>query len=181
MTTDFWLVLAFGVPAVFLGMNVGLLWHEVIGHGLVAILLGGRFIGVTINFTMGWSHSYPPMNARPWKRVAQLGGGIVLTTLFGIACLLWAVHCSGRPILRFSLILIGVMSIMDSYEYPAFPKYLFQPFVDRLLFLARIKNRPETFDGMDALITIKLEEITTVWKVSSENLDEEIILTRRET
>ncbi|HKQ98828.1 MAG TPA: hypothetical protein VJV75_13200, partial [Candidatus Polarisedimenticolia bacterium] len=74
-----WLLfVALGYPAGFLILLV----HEAIGHGVVAELLGGRFLSLYLSPAVGWADFFAPSGARS---LAALGTAAPLAALVGLA------------------------------------------------------------------------------------------------
>ena len=72
------------LPFGYVGVLLAVVVHEVVGHGLVATLLGGSFEGFWIDFDgMGSASTGAPEGGEPWGAVAVLAGGIVATSLLG--------------------------------------------------------------------------------------------------
>ena len=84
-------LVAFLLPLGYLGLLLAVVVHELVGHGLVALALGGTFRGFTIHWdAMGWAAVSPPAVDGVWRHVAILSGGIMATTIVGSALLVYA-------------------------------------------------------------------------------------------
>lgn len=74
-------------PALYWAHIIAVVVHEVIGHGLVALLLGGRFDGFMISpDAFGWAHAYIPYDAEGylWRQSLVYAGGSVSTFFVGL-------------------------------------------------------------------------------------------------
>ena len=107
-------LLAFAVPwayAVYLG---AVLVHEVLGHGMTAWIVGGRFTGMSIRLDGGgWARA----DGGDLQWVVTAAGsivGVATGTLF-----LWlSTHLRARYLLRLALLLWGLMMVINDTSYP---------------------------------------------------------------
>ena len=73
---NFAVAVALLVPAAFLGDLLAVAVHELLGHGMAALLLGGDFWGFEIHLDgMGWAHVSLGLGAPYWKDVIMLSAG----------------------------------------------------------------------------------------------------------
>jgi hypothetical protein len=78
----------FILPIVYVSEILGTTIHEVLGHGLSAVLLGGQFSGFIVKWdTMGWAFADLPSGAPVTHHILNLASGIIVTTVCG--AILW--------------------------------------------------------------------------------------------
>jgi hypothetical protein len=91
--------------------------HEVAGHGLAAILLGGRCLGFTIDLEgMGWAYTLLPPGSPAWKHTAVLAAGVTATTGFGALCLLLAAKVR-KPFISLALLMASINMLLEGTSY----------------------------------------------------------------
>jgi hypothetical protein len=82
----------FLVPLAYAGMLLSVAAHEVLGHGLAAVCLGGKFLGFHMTLTgHGWSSVPLPPDAPAWKEITLLSAGMGAEFLLGAGLLILAV------------------------------------------------------------------------------------------
>jgi hypothetical protein len=78
-------------PIAYIGSLLAVAFHEILGHGLAALCVGGEFKGFILKWdAMGYAFAYPPANAVRRDTIVILSAGVVATTLAGIAFLILA-------------------------------------------------------------------------------------------
>lgn len=78
------LFILFMVPTAFLAIIASVTAHEVIGHGVVAVLLGGKFTGFGIRVDgMGWAN-VDIIGISSLRQAMVFAGGAVVTTISGL-------------------------------------------------------------------------------------------------
>jgi len=115
-------------PLGYAGALIGLAVHEVVGHGLVALLVGGDFRGFTLrpNIT-GLARAWPDRDAPLWREVAVLAGGVTATTLIGAALLAAAFGVRRRPFARIALASLASCFVLNGSLYMLWNAYHPQP------------------------------------------------------
>ena len=74
----------FVLPWGYVGVIAGVAVHEVVGHGLTALAVGGRFEGFELEwYGMGWASAYPAPGAPTWHASVVLLGGVTATVALG--------------------------------------------------------------------------------------------------
>ena len=114
------IVIAFIVlaPYGYFGMLLGVAVHEIAGHGLASLALGGRFIGFQLDFDgMGWAFVPFPAAAPAWKHVVKLSAGILATSVIGTALMLPACLLRKRPWVGLPLLVVSFAVLMDGIPY----------------------------------------------------------------
>ena len=114
------IVIAFIVlaPYGYLGVLLGVAVHEIMGHGLASVALGGQFFGFQLDFDgMGWAFVALPASAPAWKHVVMLSAGILATSVTGTALLLPAWLLRKRPWLGLPLLVVSFAVLMDGIPY----------------------------------------------------------------
>ena len=107
-------LLAFALPwayAVYLG---AVLVHEVLGHGVTAWIVGGRFTGMSITLDGGgWAMA----NGGDHQWIVTAAGSVVGVTT-GIVFLWLSTRQRARYPLRLALLLFGAMLVINDTSYP---------------------------------------------------------------
>ena len=110
------LVLLFA-PFAYLGMLVSVAIHEVVGHGLTTVCLGGQFLGFCMNLKgIGYASIPLPLDAPAWKLQAGLAGGMISTFLVG-ACLLCVAARVRGVVLAFILLILSATFLLEGSAY----------------------------------------------------------------
>lgn len=104
-------------PFGYLGILVGVAIHEVIGHGLTSLAVGGDFLGFQLDFD-GMGHALIPLESEEaWRHILVLSGGVAATSIFGLALLLGGYIFRRRPWIALPLIVISFGVLMDGIPY----------------------------------------------------------------
>lgn len=92
--------------------------HEVIGHGLVALALGGHFEGFEIAWDgMGYATAYADDGAPPWHELMVLAGGVAATTMFGVLSLALSRRHAAGSLFRPLYLAISLNCLLDGIPY----------------------------------------------------------------
>jgi len=111
-------LVAFLAPIVYVGILLEVTVHEVVGHGLTALALGGTFSGFTVHWDgMGWAQTSPDPNAGVWQAVAVLAAGIVVTTVVGASLCFWASRLRSDSGRGWVLAIIGSVMLLGGSQY----------------------------------------------------------------
>ena len=103
---------AFLGPMSYVAYITTVIFHEVLGHGVTAWLLGGEFSGFTIlPDGMGWASAWSEDHNN-----IVLAGGIVVCTIFGLT-LLWLGYRTRHLLARATLLLFAECMIQDAAPY----------------------------------------------------------------
>ncbi len=109
---------AFLMPIGYVGIILGVVSHELLGHGLTAILLGGHFEGFVIKSDgMGWAIAYPAQGAPEWHDSVIWAGGVAATMVVGLVLLGLGILCRRSLWLCTSLIILAQETLLDSAAY----------------------------------------------------------------
>jgi len=107
--------IALGIPIAYVGIILAVVIHEVVGHGLTAIVCGGEFQRFEI---------YPDGGGAAWTeetgrlgRAAVLAGGIASDVVFGALCLLAAGWKRFGPRARLVLLIFATTLFHDGLPY----------------------------------------------------------------
>lgn len=102
------------VPLAYASMLAGTVVHEVLGHGLTAIAVGGEFHGFVIRADgAGYARTSGDEN----HRIAVLAAGIVVTTVVGFALLLAARRLRGRDFACVAALVPALLFLQESGSY----------------------------------------------------------------
>lgn len=105
------------LPLLYVSSILAVCVHEVIGHGLVAQLLGGEFNGFTIKLDgMGWADIDAAGLALP-ELTAMYLGGAVCTALLCLLFLSLGISKRFSPVTRFTFALLSFGFLLDGFPY----------------------------------------------------------------
>jgi hypothetical protein len=114
-------------PVCYLGLLAAVAIHEVVGHGLAALLVGGEFRGFTLCWDgMGHARAFAPENASNWTRIAVLAGGIVSTIVSGILLTLAGAVARNAP-KKLVLFILGMNCLLEGFPYLLWNAYHPEP------------------------------------------------------
>ena len=107
----------FSLPVIYLGIILAVFIHEVIGHGLTTMLLGGRFNGFGIAPDgLGWAKV--DVSGLPPIRIALvLLGGVLSTTIFSLACFGAYRAFKRRQFAALTCLFFGLTALLDGLPY----------------------------------------------------------------
>jgi hypothetical protein len=118
----------FILPIVYVSEILGTTIHEVLGHGLSAVLLGGQFSGFAVKWdTMGWAFADIPAGAPVTHHILNLASGIIVTTLCGV--ILWGLVFlfRKRPDIQLALLVVVFIFLIDGLDYVVWNAYYPSP------------------------------------------------------
>lgn len=116
------------MPVAYSGALLAVAVHEVLGHGVSAILLGGEFTGFLLRLdVMGYASAWPAAHAPIWRQIAVLSGGVVSTTVFGAAFLMIALRLRNAPFLRIGLAVLASCFVLNGSLYMLWNSYQPRP------------------------------------------------------
>jgi Tol biopolymer transport system component len=102
----------------YVGELLAVAVHEVLGHGLAALCLGGEFTGFTIRWDgYGFACAYMGGDASVWHEIVMLSAGICVNFFFGIFFLALALMFRKRLFLRLSLLVFSIMAFLEAAAY----------------------------------------------------------------
>ena len=108
----------FLLPSIWVSVVLMVLFHEVVGHGCAALLVGGRFEGFVIHWWGGgFAYAFPPEDAPPLSRAFLYGGGIAVNLLAGGASLALALRIKDRIFLRLGFLLFAAVALLSAAKY----------------------------------------------------------------
>lgn len=113
MTRRVLLWCAYLLPLGYLGLLLAVTVHEVLGHGLTAVLYGGRFEAFYVTFDgMGaaWSSA-------PGHRIEVLAGGTIAQIALGTLLLAASALLRRRLLLRAGLLVLAFNLFLDGLPY----------------------------------------------------------------
>lgn len=107
----------FFLPIVYLGSIAAVTIHEVVGHGVVAALLGGDFLGFGILIdAMGWAR-VDIADISLFKQAIVLAGGTLLTNLCSIFFLVLGIRLKKSPLSSVALLTLAFTFLCDGLPY----------------------------------------------------------------
>jgi hypothetical protein len=137
----------FVLPVGYVAQILSVAVHEILGHGLTALLLGGRFSGFVLKWdAMGWAFcSLPPAAARSHV-VLHFASGIIATTICGLILLGLVFLFRTRLDIQLALLVASFVCLMDGIPYVLWNAY--QPLppgdIGWIVTLSCGQHRPET-------------------------------------
>ena len=115
----------FILPIVYISEILGTTIHEVFGHGLSAVLLGGQFSGFTVKWdAMGWALTDLPAGGTPAVyQILFWASGIIATTICGM--ILWGLVFlfRRRPDIQLPLLIGAFIFLLDGLDYVVWNSY----------------------------------------------------------
>ena len=122
------LLCALALPAAYSGVILGVSAHEILGHGLTAMVLGGEFYGFTLSWDgMGSAYTSTRDGAPASHRIVVLSGGIVVTTVIGAILLALASARKGRPLWSAGAAVLAACVLLDGAPYLLWSALLPEP------------------------------------------------------
>ena len=115
----------FALPLVYVAEVLCVITHEVLGHGLTAMLLGGQFFGFTVKWdTMGWALTdLPPGGTPAAYQILFWSSGIIATTVCGM--ILWGIVFlfRRRADIQLALLVGAFVFLIDGIDYIVWNSY----------------------------------------------------------
>ncbi len=106
------------LPFGYFGMLLGVTIHEVIGHGMTSLAVGGRFDGFYIALDgMGYAIVPSAEDAEPWRDVVVSSGGVISTTVSGLLLLSVASGFRQSTWIALPLLVVAYPVLMDGIPY----------------------------------------------------------------
>lgn len=128
----------FALPVLYVSLILSTAVHEILGHGLCAMLLGGEFSGFVLKWDgMGWAYSDLPATASLSHHILYLASGIAANLTCGAVLLGTALLLRTRPSAQLALFIISFTCLIDGSSYILWDAYHPVPLGDigRILWL----------------------------------------------
>jgi hypothetical protein len=137
----------FLLPVAYVAEIVSVAVHEVLGHGLSAVILGGTFHSFVLRWDgMGWASCDLPSAAPPIHEVLHLASGLIAETTFGV--MLWRLvpFFRRRSDVQLALLVASFICLTDATSYVLWNAYHPVPPGDigRIIWLSIVTRPPET-------------------------------------
>ncbi len=114
---NLWTMSLFGLPIAYLGIILAVFIHEVAGHGLTALLLGGQFKGFGISLDgMGWADIGIDGFSTLSKALMFAAGG-VCTTLLSVLFFGLSLAAGRNYPTALACLFLGVAGLLDGLPY----------------------------------------------------------------
>jgi len=118
---QFWrnlgIMTAFCLPVMYLGIILAVFVHEVGGHGLAALLLGGQFNGFGIAPDgLGWA-DIDVSGLPPLRQIFMLSAGALSTTVLSLVFFVFSLVFKKRRMASFTCLFFAIISILDGLPY----------------------------------------------------------------
>jgi hypothetical protein len=114
----------FVLPLIYVSEVLCIITHEVLGHGLTSLFLGGQFSGFAVKWdTMGWAFADIPVGAPVTHHILYLASGIIVTTICGV--ILWGLVFlfRRRPDVQLALLIAAFIFLIDGIDYILWNSY----------------------------------------------------------
>jgi len=112
------LLALFLAPVAYISLILSVATHEIIGHGLAAVALGGTFHGFKLELDgMGWASIDLPSGASTIDNIICLAAGVTATTVTGLVLIAVSYHIRKRLGIRLSLLILSFMCLMEGIPY----------------------------------------------------------------
>ena len=106
------------LPFLYIGQILAVAIHEILGHGLAAVALGGTFDGFGMRWDgMGWAYASLPPEASQTDRIVHLAAGVIATISSGLVFLALAHAFRRRIAVRFALLIGAVSCLLEGLPY----------------------------------------------------------------
>ena len=114
----------FLVPIGYVATILGVAVHEILGHGMSAILLGGEFAGFVLKWdAMGWAYSSLPYTAPQSHHIVYLISGVIATTVVGGILLCFALLFRKSRSIQLAMLVTSFICLMDGISYILWNSY----------------------------------------------------------
>ncbi len=112
-----WLAL-YLLPFLYVSQILAVAIHEILGHGLAAVALGGSFDGFGMRWDgMGWANATLPPEASQPDRVIHLAAGVTATISSGLVFLVLAYGFRKWIAVRLALLIGAVSCLLEGLPY----------------------------------------------------------------
>jgi len=110
-------ILLFSIPVIYIGIILTVFVHEVFGHGLTALFLGGQFNSFSIFLDgMGYAN-IDVSNLSDSKIILVLLSGAVFTTLFSVLFLILGLVFRKKTFVSAAFLYFAFASLLDGVPY----------------------------------------------------------------
>ena len=114
----------FLLPIVYLADMVSVAVHEILGHGLSAVLVGGTFSGLMVKWDgMGVALCDLPVAAPLAHCILFLASGVMAEMVFGVLLLGFAMLLRGRPDIQLVPLIVAFICVIDGASYVLWNAY----------------------------------------------------------
>ena len=116
-TKNLFTMVIFSLPVIYLSIILAVFIHEVVGHGLITVLLGGQFTGFGIHLDgLGWANiecADLPM----LSKILIFFGGAFSTTVFALLSFTLSIMYRKSRFASLAFLLFAVVSLLDGAPY----------------------------------------------------------------
>jgi hypothetical protein len=114
----------FILPIAYVAEILSVAVHEILGHGLSAVALGGTFSGFVLKWdAMGWASCALPAPAPLSHQVLYLASGVIATTVCGAGLYGLVFLFRKRVDIQLVLLVASFISLMDGISYVLWNAY----------------------------------------------------------
>ncbi len=137
----------FLLPIEYVAEILSVAVHEILGHGLSAMLLGGKFYGFILKWdAMGWAYAVLPTTAPPSHHIFYLASGVIAEIICGVIVLGLVFQLSERSDIQLALLVVSFVFLISGISYVLWNSYHPVPPGDigRIITLSSGQQPPET-------------------------------------
>ncbi len=114
---NLWVLSVFSLPVIYLGLILAVFIHEVVGHGLTAALLGGRFNGFGILLDgMGWAN-IDVTGLSDLSQALMFFSGAFYTTVFAALFFTLSAAFKRNHFITLAFLFFAITSLLDGLPY----------------------------------------------------------------
>lgn len=118
------LLALFLLPLLYVGEILAVAVHEILGHGLAAVALGGTFDGFVLKWdAMGWAYTSLPAGASATDTIVLVAAGVTATTVIGLVFLVCAYVFKRRVDIRLCVLVLSFACLMEGIPYVLWNSY----------------------------------------------------------
>ena len=106
------------LPLAYAANILAVIIHEVLGHGLAAILIGGALHGVVVHWDgMGYALTELPADCSPVLRMLQLASGALATITVGVPVFVLGLGLTTKSRSKLPLVVVGAIVALEGLPY----------------------------------------------------------------
>ena len=105
------------LPYAYLGILLAAAAHEVLGHGLAAVCVGGQFLSFQLDVAgMGWAQTVLEPGSPAWKQITVLFGGVAATITLGLVLLVIGAKVR-KPLVSLLVLAMSLNLLLEGAPY----------------------------------------------------------------
>ena len=112
------------LPIAYVATIIAVAVHEILGHGIATVLLGGDFTGFVLKWDgMGLAYCFLPRTATTLVRILLLMAGIIATTIASVIALYLSYFFRKKTSIQLAFIVISFFCMMQGVPYVLWNAY----------------------------------------------------------